>query len=152
MCALKRYNRIIPLHSNASPVMYPLRSLLARNSTRFATSSARPNRRKATLLAISVKIFSGTDFVIGVATNPAQFQGVKLLHVLRTASRQIVDDKAHLPGWMQFTRTVGGMIASTPTASLPPPISTEVAYFQENSAISFASALVRPTTPPLLAA
>jgi hypothetical protein len=53
---------------------------------------------------------------------------------------------------MQFTRTVGGMIASTQTESLQPRISTEVADFQENSAISFANALVRPTTPPLLAA
>ena len=75
MCAMKCYNRIIPLHSNASPVMYPLRSLLARKSTRFATSSALPNRRNAILLTISVKIFSCTAFVIGVATNPAQFQG-----------------------------------------------------------------------------
>jgi hypothetical protein len=75
MCAMKCYNQIIPLHSNALPVMYPLRSFLARKSTRFATSSALPNPHNAILLTISVKIFSGTAFVIGVAKSPAQFQG-----------------------------------------------------------------------------
>ena len=64
------HNLSIPLHSNASPVMYPLRSALAKNNARFATSSARPNRRKDIFLVMSDRICSGTACDIGVAIKP----------------------------------------------------------------------------------
>ena len=64
------HNLSIPLHSNASPVMYPLRSALAKNNARFATSSARPNRRKDIFFVMSDRICSGTACDIGVAIKP----------------------------------------------------------------------------------
>ena len=64
------HNLSIPLHSKASPVMYPLRSALAKNNARFATSSARPNRRKDIFFVMSDRICSGTACDIGVAIKP----------------------------------------------------------------------------------
>ena len=143
---LYTYNRSMPLHAMTSPVIYPLRSELARKQHKLATSSGLPSRRSATLFFISVKILSGTELTIAVSINPDMHKNImyytdtSVKYFSKTCKNQYKINYKYLPGWIQFTR-IAGMIC--------PPLCC--ATLNDSSAISFANDLVSPTTPPLLA-
>jgi hypothetical protein len=77
------HSDIIPLHSMHSPVINPLRSQLARNTMRLATSSGDPNLPKGIFDTMTFSTYSGTTCVIGVSTNPGT---TALTRILREAT------------------------------------------------------------------